>query len=59
MPGLVEKMLVKEGQAVSAGDVLCTVSAMKMEVKLHQQPPYNPFFLFLFDSLIPMCVYIV
>ena len=32
MPGVVEKMLAKEGQAVVAGDVLCTVSAMKMEV---------------------------
>lgn len=34
MPGIVEKLLVREGQAVAAGDVLCTVSAMKMEVKV-------------------------
>lgn len=34
MPGLVEKMLVVQGQTVSAGDTLCTISAMKMEVKV-------------------------
>jgi pyruvate carboxylase len=34
MPGIVEKMLVKDGQSVASGDVLCTVSAMKMEVKV-------------------------
>jgi pyruvate carboxylase len=34
MPGMVEKLLVSEGQAVAAGDTLCTVSAMKMEVKV-------------------------
>jgi pyruvate carboxylase len=34
MPGIVEKMLVKEGQVVTSGEVLCTVSAMKMEVKV-------------------------
>jgi pyruvate carboxylase len=34
MPGAVEKMLVKEGDVVSEGDVLCTISAMKMEVKV-------------------------
>ena len=34
MPGAVEKLLVAEGQRVQAGDVLCTVSAMKMEVKV-------------------------
>ena len=34
MPGQVEKLLVAEGQAVAAGDTLCTVSAMKMEVKV-------------------------
>lgn len=32
MPGAVEKVLVTAGQHVNAGDVLCTVSAMKMEV---------------------------
>jgi pyruvate carboxylase len=34
MPGLVEKLLVSQGQTVSTGDTLCTVSAMKMEVCL-------------------------
>jgi pyruvate carboxylase len=34
MPGIIEKMLVAEGHTVKAGDVLCTVSAMKMEVKV-------------------------
>eukprot|EP00798_Chlamydomonas_sp_ICE-L_P018203 gene18203-24646_t len=34
MPGHVEKLLVKKGQAVKAGETLCTVSAMKMEVKV-------------------------
>ena len=33
MPGQVEKVLVKEGQAVEAGDTLFVVGAMKMEVK--------------------------
>eukprot|EP00604_Paraphysomonas_vestita_P000599 CAMPEP_0174824330 /NCGR_PEP_ID=MMETSP1107-20130205/33192_1 /TAXON_ID=36770 /ORGANISM="Paraphysomonas vestita, Strain GFlagA" /LENGTH=1169 /DNA_ID=CAMNT_0016051125 /DNA_START=367 /DNA_END=3876 /DNA_ORIENTATION=+ len=34
MPGAVEKVLVKAGQNVSAGDILVTISAMKMEVKV-------------------------
>ena len=34
MSGVVEKILVKEGQTVEAGQVLCLVSAMKMEVKV-------------------------
>jgi len=34
MPGVIEKLLVKEGDVVQAGDVICTVSAMKMEVKV-------------------------
>lgn len=33
MPGVIEKLLVKEGQSVAAGDTLLVVSAMKMEVK--------------------------
>jgi len=33
MPGNVEKILVKVGQSVKAGDTLIVVSAMKMEVK--------------------------
>ena len=39
MPGSVEKLLVKEGQVVAAGDTLCTISAMKMEVKV--TAPFN------------------
>ena len=34
MPGSVEKLLVTEGQLVIAGETLCTISAMKMEVKV-------------------------
>lgn len=34
MAGIVEKVAVKVGQAVSAGDLLCVVSAMKMEVNV-------------------------
>lgn len=34
MPGVVEKVLVEEGQSVAAGDTLMTISAMKMEVKI-------------------------
>ena len=38
MPGQVEKIAVKEGQKVAEGDVLLTVSAMKMEV--HVKAPF-------------------
>ena len=31
MPGLVKAILVKEGQEVKAGEMLCMVEAMKME----------------------------
>jgi biotin carboxyl carrier protein len=34
MGGVVEKVPVKVGDAVKAGDVVCVVSAMKMEVKV-------------------------
>jgi pyruvate carboxylase len=34
MSGVIEKVLVSAGDRVKAGDVLCTVSAMKMEVKV-------------------------
>lgn len=33
MAGIVEKVAVKVGQTVAAGDLLCVVSAMKMEVR--------------------------
>lgn len=39
MPGLVEKVDCSEGQSVSQGDVLMTVSAMKMEV--HVKAPFD------------------
>jgi len=34
MNGVIEKVNVKVGQSVVAGEVLCVVSAMKMEVKI-------------------------
>lgn len=34
MPGIVEKILVTQGQQVIAGETLVTISAMKMEVKV-------------------------
>lgn len=34
MAGIVEKVEVKAGQIVAAGDLLAVVSAMKMEVKV-------------------------
>jgi propionyl-CoA carboxylase alpha chain len=49
MPGLIVSLAVQEGQAVSAGDTLCVVEAMKMEnvlksdvdgtvTKIHAEP---------------------
>ena len=38
MPGVVEKMHVKAGASVAEGDIILTVSAMKMEV--HVKAPY-------------------
>ena len=32
MPGVVEKVLVAAGARVEAGDVLCTISAMKVSI---------------------------
>ncbi len=37
MPGMVSTIAVKEGQEVSAGDVLCTLEAMKMETAIHAE----------------------
>jgi multidrug resistance efflux pump len=34
MGGIVEKVEARAGQAVKAGDLLCVISAMKMEVKV-------------------------
>ena len=39
MPGLVEKINKKAGSAVAEGDILFTVSAMKMEV--HVKAPFD------------------
>lgn len=39
MAGIVEKVAVKVGQKVSAGDLLCVVSAMKMEVHIRSDSP--------------------
>lgn len=35
MPGVISTVAVKEGQKVSAGDVICSIEAMKMETALH------------------------
>ncbi len=37
MPGMVSTIAVKEGQDVRAGDVLCTLEAMKMETAIHAE----------------------
>ena len=37
MPGVVSSLAVKSGQKVLAGDVLCTIEAMKMETAIHAE----------------------
>src|SRR5690606_32701569 len=37
MPGVISALNVKEGQTVSAGDVLCSIEAMKMETAIHAE----------------------
>ena len=37
MPGVISTLAVKEGQQVTAGDVLCSIEAMKMETALHAE----------------------
>ncbi len=37
MPGMISTVAVSEGQRVKAGDVLCTIEAMKMETAIHAQ----------------------
>ena len=34
MPGVVEKLMVSDKQEVASGDVLCIISALKMEVNV-------------------------
>ena len=35
MPGVISSLAVKVGQKVTAGDVLCSIEAMKMETAIH------------------------
>ena len=37
MPGVISTLAVKAGQAVQAGDVLCSIEAMKMETAIHAE----------------------
>jgi pyruvate carboxylase len=37
MPGVVSSLAVKPGQTVAAGDVLCSIEAMKMETAIHAE----------------------
>ena len=37
MPGVISTLAVKQGQKVTAGDVLCSIEAMKMETAIHAE----------------------
>jgi pyruvate carboxylase len=37
MPGVISRVFVSPGQAVSAGDVLVSIEAMKMETAIHAE----------------------
>jgi pyruvate carboxylase len=37
MPGVISSVAVKQGQSVTAGDVLCSIEAMKMETAIHAE----------------------
>lgn len=37
MPGVISGLAVKAGQTVTAGDVLCSIEAMKMETAIHAE----------------------
>jgi pyruvate carboxylase len=37
MPGVISTLAVKQGQQVVAGDVLCSIEAMKMETAIHAE----------------------
>jgi pyruvate carboxylase len=37
MPGVISSLAVKQGQKITAGDVLCSIEAMKMETAIHAE----------------------
>ena len=37
MPGVISTIMVEAGTEVSAGDVICSIEAMKMETALHAE----------------------
>jgi len=37
MPGVISGLNAKQGQKVTAGDVLCSIEAMKMETAIHAE----------------------
>jgi pyruvate carboxylase len=37
MPGVISTLAVSQGQTISAGDVLCSIEAMKMETAIHAE----------------------
>ena len=37
MPGVISTIMVEAGQEVTAGDVICSIEAMKMETALHAE----------------------
>jgi len=37
MPGVISSLAVKVGQKIAAGDVLCSIEAMKMETAIHAE----------------------
>ena len=37
MPGVISTIMVEAGQDVLAGDVICSIEAMKMETALHAE----------------------
>jgi pyruvate carboxylase len=37
MPGVISSVAIKQGQKVTAGDVLCSIEAMKMETAIHAE----------------------
>jgi pyruvate carboxylase len=37
MPGVISTLAIKQGQTITAGDVLCSIEAMKMETAIHAE----------------------